>query len=229
MARRYIVRKGDTLERIARRELGDAAAWRTLVDYNGLSRPDQIVAGQQIWLPSRRDRKPPPPPPSGDRWPAPPHGFQTICDTFGDIRQFVGDDGRLSPGWADEYIARAALPFPIPLAWETAKNVTAIACHRLVVPLVEEVFREIAARGLQRAVKSYGGGYSYRPKRGALKPSTHSWGIAFDLNPATNAMGTAGDMDPRLVALLEGYGFLWGGRWAGRSKDPMHFQYCTGY
>ncbi len=78
-------------------------------------------------------------------------------------------------------------------------------------------------------MKSYGGGYSYRPKRGALKPSTHSWGIAFDLNPATNAMGTAGDMDPRLVALLEGYGFLWGGRWAGRSKDPMHFQYCTGY
>jgi hypothetical protein len=229
MARRYIVRKGDTLERIARRELGDAAAWRSLVDYNGLSRPDQIVAGQQIWLPSRRDRKTPPPPPSGDRWPAPPHGFQAICDTFGDIRQFVGDDGRLSPGWADEYIARAALPFPIPLAWETAKNVTAIACHRLVVPLVEEVFREIAARGLQRAVKSYGGGYSYRPKRGALKPSTHSWGIAFDLNPATNAMGTAGDMDPRLVALLEGYGFLWGGRWAGRNKDPMHFQYCTGY
>ena len=229
MARRYIVRKGDTLERIARRKLGDAAAWRTLVDYNGLSRPDQIVAGQQIWLPSRRDRKPPPPPPSGDRWPAPPHGFQAICDTFGDIRQFVGDDGRLSPGWADEYIARAALPFPIPLAWETAKNVTAIACHRLVVPLVEEVFREIAARGLQRAVKSYGGGYAYRAKRGALKPSTHSWGIAFDLNPATNAMGTAGNMDPRLVALLEGYGFLWGGRWAGRSKDPMHFQYCTGY
>jgi hypothetical protein len=42
-------------------------------------------------------------------------------------------------------------------------------------------------------------------------------------------MGTAGDMGPRLVALLEGYGFLWGGRWAGRSKDPMHFQYCTGY
>jgi LysM repeat protein len=229
MARRYSVRKGDTLERIARRKLGDAAAWRTLVDYNGLSRPDQIVAGQQIWLPSRRDRKPPPPPPSGDRWPAPPHGFQAICDTFGDIRQFVGDDGRLSPGWADEYIARAALPFPIPLAWETAKNVTAIACHRLVVPLVEEVFREIAARGLQRAGKSYGGGYAYRPKRGALKPSTHAWGIAFDLNPATNAMGTTGDMDPRLVELVEGLGFLWGGRWAGRSKDPMHFQYCTGY
>ncbi|MCU0972135.1 MAG: M15 family metallopeptidase [Gammaproteobacteria bacterium] len=42
-------------------------------------------------------------------------------------------------------------------------------------------------------------------------------------------MGTAGDMDARLVELFEGFGFLWGGRWAGRSKDPMHFQYCTGY
>ena len=229
MARGYIVRKGDTLERIARRELGDAAAWKALADYNGLPRPDQIVAGQQIWLPSRRERNPPPPPPSGDRWPAPPHGFQAICDAFGDIRDYVAEDGGISPSWPAEHITAATLPFPIPLAWDTAKSVRAIGCHRLIAPLVEEVFREVAARGLQRAVKSYGGGYSYRPKRGALKPSTHSWGIAIDLNPATNAMGTAGDMDPRLVVLLEGYGFLWGGRWAGRSKDPMHFQYCTGY
>lgn len=229
MARQYLVRKGDTLARIARRELGDAAAWSVLADYNGLPSPDQITVGQRLWLPSRRDIAPPPPPQAEGAWPAPPHGFQAICDTFGDIRQFVGDDGRLSPRWADEHIARAALPFPIPLAWDTAKKVTAIACHRLVVPLVEEAFRQIAARGLQRTVRTFGGGYAYRAKRGALKPSTHAWGIAIDLNPATNAMGSAGDMDPRLVALLEGFGFLWGGRWAGRGKDPMHFQYCTGY
>jgi hypothetical protein len=42
-------------------------------------------------------------------------------------------------------------------------------------------------------------------------------------------MGTVGDTDARLVELFEGFGFLWGGRWPGRGKDPMHFQYCTGY
>jgi hypothetical protein len=45
----------------------------------------------------------------------------------------------------------------------------------------------------------------------------------------SNAMGTAGDMDPRLVKLMEGLGFNWGGRWSGANKDPMHFQYCSAY
>lgn len=229
MARTYLVRKGDTLARIARRELGDAGAWHVLADYNGLPSPDQIAIGQLISLPSRRDSQPSRLPQVHNNAPAPPHGFRAICDTFGDIGQFVGDDGRLSPRWETEHITRAALPIPVPLAWDTGKSVTAIACHRLIAPLVEEVFGQIAARGLQRALKTFGGGYVYRPKRGALKPSTHAWGIAIDLNPATNAMGTPGDMDPRLVAVFEAAGFVWGGRWAGRGKDPMHFQYCTGY
>ena len=229
MARTYLVRKGDTLARVARRELGDANAWRVLADYNGLPSPDQIVVGQQLWLPSRRDLAPSSPVDAPGLAPAPPHGFQAICDTFGDIRAHVGDDGGLAPAWEKERITRAPLPFPVPLAWDTSKRVSAIACHRLIAPLVEEVFREIVARRLQAGVKTFGGGYAYRPKRGGLKPSTHAWGIAIDLNPATNAMGTTGDMDPRLVALFEGFGFLWGGRWAGRGKDPMHFQYCTGY
>jgi hypothetical protein len=42
-------------------------------------------------------------------------------------------------------------------------------------------------------------------------------------------MGSAGNMDPRLVELFERHGFTWGGRWSGKNKDPMHFQYCSGY
>jgi hypothetical protein len=162
-------------------------------------------------------------------WPAPPHGFQAVRDTFGDILKYIRDDGGIDPKWETERMVKAALPFPVPLSWDTGKSVTSIRCHKLIAPLLEEVFRQIAAQGLKRAVKTYGGGYVYRPKRGAVKPSTHSWGIAIDLNPNTNAMGTAGDMDPRLVAVFEGNGFVWGGRWSGRYKDPMHFQYCSGY
>ncbi len=57
---------------------------------------------------------------------------------------------------------------------------------------------------------------------------THSSGIAIDLNPETNRTGTPGDMDPQIVAVFKQHGFKWGGDWLGR-KDPMHFQYCSGY
>ena len=36
-------------------------------------------------------------------------------------------------------------------------------------------------------------------------------------------------MDAALVALFKQAGFTWGGDWKGRERDPMHFQFCTGY
>lgn len=231
MAKPYTLEKGDTLAKIARAQLGDAALAATLADFNGLPDARQVFVGQRILLPSQRDMRPPAA--AGMRarapWPAPPHGFQAVRDTFGDILKYIRDDGGIDPKWETERMVKAALPFPVPLSWDTSKTVTSIRCHKLIAPLLEEVFRQVAAQGLKRAVKTYGGGYVYRPKRGQVKPSTHSWGIAIDLNPNTNAMGTAGDMDPRLVALFEANGFVWGGRWSGRFKDPMHFQYCSGY
>jgi hypothetical protein len=231
MPKTYTVARGDTLSRIARDQLGDAKLAAVLADYNGLPDASRIFVGQRILLPSANDLRPAvvATPVAAGAWPAPPNGFQAIRDTFGDLLAYVADDGGIDPRWEAGHMARSVLPFPIPLAWDTTKNAIAIRCHKLIAPLIEEVFREIAARRMQSAVKTYGGGYVYRQKRNGVKPSTHSWGIAIDLNPNTNAMGTAGDMDPRLVELFEGYGFTWGGRWAGRNKDPMHFQYCSGY
>jgi len=229
VAKFYIIKKGDTLSKIAREQLGDAKLVAALGDFNGLPDAKQIMVGQQIWLPSAREMTPKAVPRVRAAWPAPPHGFQAVRDTFGDILKYIRDDGSIDPKWEIERMVKAALPFAIPLSWDTGKSVTSIRCHKLIAPLLEEVFRQIAAQGLKSTVKTYGGGYVYRPKRGAIKPSTHSWGIAIDLNPNTNAMGSAGDMDPRLVALFEALGFVWGGRWAGRGKDPMHFQYCSGY
>jgi hypothetical protein len=231
MAKTYTIEKGDTLVRIARARLGDAALADTLADFNGLPDARQICVGQQIQLPSRKDMRPAHAGQARARaaWPAPPHGFQAVRDRFGDILKYLRDDGGIDPKWEAERMVKATLPFAIPLAWDTSQSVSSIRCHKLIAPLIEEVFRQIVAQGLKRSVKTYGGGYVYRPKRGAVKPSTHSWGIAIDLNPTTNAMGGAGDMDPRLVALFEDFGFVWGGRWAGRNKDPMHFQYCSGY
>ena len=229
MAKTYTIERRETLASIARKQLGDAKLASTLADLNGLPDATQIFPGQRIQLPSRRDLRPSARPRAVTPWPAPPAGFQAIRDLFGDILKYIRDDGSIDPKWESERMVRAALPFSIPLSWDTSQSVTGVRCHKLVAPLVEEVFRQIDAQGLQGAVKTYGGCYVYRAKRGQVKPSTHSWGIAIDLNPNTNAMGTAGDMDPRLVTLFEGMGFTWGGRWAAANKDPMHFQYCSGY
>ena len=233
MAKTYTIAKGDTLAKIARAQLGDAALAAALVDYNGLPHAKQIFVGQRIQLPSRRDMRPAAVTIARPRglaaWPDAPQGFQAIRDTFGDILKYIRSDASIDPKWEIERMVKAPLPFAIPLSWDTSVEVTSIRCHKLIAPLIAEVFRQIDAQGLKSAVKTYGGGYVYRPKRGQVKPSTHSWGIAIDLNPNTNAMGTAGDMDPRLVALFDSFGFTWGGRWSGSNKDPMHFQYCGGY
>jgi hypothetical protein len=152
-----------------------------------------------------------------------------VLGTFGDIYAFIRDDGTVDPAWEAKSITRAPLPFAIPLDWDASKSATGIRCHRLLAPLFVEVFRRVVEAGLKPAVQTYGGCYQFRAKRNGSKPSTHSWGIAIDLNARSNAMGTAGDMDPRLVELMEGLGFVWGGRWSGKGKDPMHFQYCSAY
>ena len=79
----YLVRRGDSLSRIARRELGDGNRWPEIAELNGLADPDLIAVGQKLRLPAgaasaavgparpepvRRANEPAPPPE------APPRG-----------------------------------------------------------------------------------------------------------------------------------------------------------
>jgi D-alanyl-D-alanine carboxypeptidase len=50
-----------------------------------------------------------------------------------------------------------------------------------------------------------------------------------NLNPLENVQGTAGNMNLGVVDIFRQPGFQWGGEWQGKSRDPMHFQFCTGY
>jgi len=100
--------------------------------------------------------------------------------------------------------------------------------HAKLVPVLERVLDEIQKRGLDREIRQFGT-YCFRhkmhdPKRGL---STHSWGIAVDINAASNLPGTRGDMQPGIVECFEMFGFEWGGRW--RARDDMHYNYCKGY
>ena len=159
----------------------------------------------------------------------PPHGLDEIVATFGDIFAYVAEDHSLDGRWQSDFIARVELPLSMRLSWDHTHEVRAIACHKLLVPVFADVFAEISSGNLQNKIISFGGCFSFRPQRTGSKLSTHAWGIAIDLNPEKNQQGTAGNMDPGLVSTFCGAGFEWGGTWEGKTCDPMHFQFCTGY
>jgi hypothetical protein len=235
MASRYTVRAKDSFRKIAKAKYGDAALAHALASWNGYLGGRRPSVGTVLELPARRELVPP------LRRKArvmvaralsllPPAGLDGILAMFGDISRYVRSDSTIDPRWETSNMVSVPLPFPIRLAWgNPAPIATKIRCHKVVAPTMVQVFSAVERAGLKSAVRTYGGCYNYRPKRTGSRPSTHSWGIALDLNPGTNAMGTAGDMDPRLVELFREHGFKWGGDWTGRNKDPMHFQFCTGY
>jgi D-alanyl-D-alanine carboxypeptidase len=160
---------------------------------------------------------------------SPPKGLAGITATFGDITKFIDGSGTLSSEWQSREMSYVLLPFQIPLSWATDTLVSRMRCHRLLVPTFESLFRKIVQGGLRGKVTSFGGCFQYRAQRTGTKLSTHSWGIAIDLNTVENEQGTDGDMDPGLVEVFRSEGFKWGGDWEGKSKDPMHFQFCTDY
>lgn len=160
---------------------------------------------------------------------AAPHGLNAIIAEFGNIQQYIGPDGQLDARWRSDFLGKVALPFPLPLAWDPARAVTRMTCHRRMIPIYAQVFARILEGGLQEKVTSFGGCFAFRAQRTGGKLSAHSWGIAIDLNPESNPQGSPGIMDLELVQIFRDAGFEWGGSWSGRNRDPMHFQFCTGY
>lgn len=159
----------------------------------------------------------------------PPRGLQEIVSSFGDIFDFLHADGSLDPRWESEMLTRITLPFPLPLSWNPDLMVGQLRCHKLLADVFSQVFSEIEQQGLAGRVHSLGGCFSFRTQRAGAKMSTHAWGIAIDLDTANNAQGTAGAMDPGIIAIFRAAGFTWGGDWMGKRRDPMHFQFCSGY
>ena len=110
------------------------------------------------------------------------------------------------------------------IVWATMPVVGGVSCHRLIVPQLRNAFREIEARGLGAAIRTFDGCYVprfiERNPEGAV--SLHTWGIAFDLNALSNMPGANGDMNAEVVAVFKRWGFRWGGDWS--VPDPMHFE-----
>jgi hypothetical protein len=159
----------------------------------------------------------------------PPHGLDEIITTFGDIREYVGLDGQLEASWQTDFLERVSLPFPLRLSWDPSRAITRMTCHRRMAGVFSSVFGSIQERGVQDRLATFGGCFAFRPQRTGSKLSTHSWGVAIDLNPESNPQGSDGNMDAGVIEIFCRAGFEWGGDWPGKTRDPMHFQFCTGY
>ena len=163
----------------------------------------------------------------------PPTGLSGINATFGNMGDYVtiqpNRNMTLDPQFECKYIVTADLPFSIPLARNEHIQIPEIQCHHLLREHFKAVFQKILAEGLRDKIHSFGGCFQFRQRRNRAELSAHSWGIAIDLNPESNRQGTRGDMDESIVNIFKGAGFIWGGEWAGKRCDPMHFQFCRRY
>lgn len=145
-----------------------------------------------------------------------PSGYKEIVKVFGDCKD---------PKFEAKYIKLFPLPYPL---FYDGNEIRRARCHHLLIDNFTAVFLEIAGLGLQSFVQNYAGIYNNRPVRGGRKPSTHSWGIAIDLEPSKYPLGSANRFPKQIVDVFIKYGFFYGGYFSGR-KDPMHFQFCKGY
>lgn len=106
-----------------------------------------------------------------------------------------------------------------------------VMLHRKVVPSFRAAMDDILDDGLIGYLLTWDGGFvarhiGWNPAR---QLSSHSWGIAFDVNARWNAYGSkpaehdAPGSVHALVPILEKHGWAWGGRW--NTPDGMHFEH----
>jgi len=132
------------------------------------------------------------------------------------------------------YLMTIQLPYPMRLAWDTDTLVHSIRCHKLVGAKFLAVFNEIhRVYGYEKikelGIDLFGGCFNFRKMRGGNDWSTHSWGIAIDLDPSRNQLKetskTARFARPEYKAMIDIF-YKHGFESLGREKnyDWMHFQ-----
>lgn len=112
-------------------------------------------------------------------------------------------------------------------------EIHSVKVHRLAKVPFQNVFEKIMSAGLQHLIISCAG--TFVPRHMGWNPSralsSHSWGIAIDINVAFNgygvvpaAIGAPGSVR-ELVPIFASEGFAWGGHFQPQSlADGMHFE-----
>jgi D-alanyl-D-alanine carboxypeptidase len=139
-----------------------------------------------------------------------------VKERFGEFawRKGAGDAYDQDRAWRAAHLATARVPI-----------LGQVHCNRALLPALAGAMGELRQRDLARLVdpEAYRGCWNPRLTRSGSGVSRHAWGAAVDLNVAGNPTGLASAQDPRLVEVMERWGFTWGGRWL--VPDPAHFEW----
>jgi hypothetical protein len=121
---------------------------------------------------------------------------------------------QIDPRWVDKKIVTTTVPV-----------LGEVTCHRKLIPQLRGAMDELERNGLAATIHSFAGCFAARNVMGSPSAtiSHHSWGIAVDVNADTNPFARPPAQDAQLVALMQRWGFGWGGDWI--VPDGMHFEY----
>jgi len=168
-----------------------------------------------------------------------PRGYTDIIRIYG-IPDRNGD-GVLDTSWTKAYLKVFDLPFPLKLSWNPDKLVNRFQANIEVGRVIQDALEEIGNfRGgaylNQEGYNYWGGCFNFRASKGSGRLSTHSWGIAVDLNPHLGPWSKDKETQKQpqfIVDAFKNRGFEWGGDWPERYNFPyydgMHFQAATNY
>jgi hypothetical protein len=160
-------------------------------------------------------------------------------DTRADLDRFYGpiqldDSGLPTAAWQNANLTTIDPPWKMVASWDPDLELRRLRCHKKVAASLSKVLDAIWAHyGKDQAkieaarMHLCGGVYNFRRARGLARLSTHSWGVAIDLDPANNPLGrkwkkNAGMMPEPVIAAFKAEGWTWGGDWS--RGDAMHFQ-----
>lgn len=150
--------------------------------------------------------------------------FPTILESQSAVIARYGRPWDDADGWSKLWLAPVKLPAS--LARLTRRG--ELWVNRDLVDVLTVGFQQISDAGLSDKIETYDGCWNVRKIRGSLTQwSTHSWGLAIDLNAATNGMGVVPVIDRGVVEIFKGLGFIWGGEF--KRLDGMHFQRVRGF
>jgi hypothetical protein len=130
----------------------------------------------------------------------------------------------------------AVIPHLRAVAWMPglARQRVMVTTLNGVADHLEAVVHDLATLppAVQRQLVPSAGTYACRVIAGTQDRSMHAYGVAIDIATARSdywrwAGGEGARwrnrIDPRIVAMFERHGFIWGGRWS--HFDTMHFEY----
>lgn len=152
-----------------------------------------------------------------------PIGITGIIKEYG----FVPKDENERKKWEMKNIIEFKLPDYLKASWDYRLRIKKLRIHKKLQNIFEITFYRLYTECWDY-ILDCGGAYNYRNKSSnTYQLSTHSWGIAIDLNVKENAFGKKPKINKKIVKIFEDIGWTWGGRW--EIPDGMHFQFAKNY